>query len=1135
MADYDFYNIFEPLEFQDFARDMVQRREGVTFESFARGKDLGIDGRCVLKDGSVIIFQAKCIRNTSGKILSIAKKEKEKLDRLSETGIRISRYILVLSDDIGVIKKSQIMELFSPYIIDTSDIITGTDLNNYLGDVSGKYHSVEEKYFKLWIQNTKTLKATLNEVIHSPLMDISRSKLEEAIEKAQIFVETEVYEEAKKKLKYSRTLIISGEPGVGKTTLANQLALYYYAEFGFRSFIYAESVDDLYIAEHIDSKKVIVFDDFWGDTDFNTFGNVKKIRALVSFIERIQKRKDCILLITTREYILEQGLKKNEEFRKLADTLKLDCRIEQYSREDKLRIFYGHLKYTSLTWEQVNRFGSIGYKIIDSPNYNPRVIEMFLKTIQPGMLPDRCEIEFLHYLDCPMDFWKQIFGELSQEAKLLYVLMAIMPLPVELKILEKCYYETLKEKDKALEWKGFAAVVIELEKTVVRTDIYNKENNALYVITFQNPSAKDFIQEKIREDQEKYCEILLQNCNYFSQCVEFLKILAELEKEDWYQRVISRAVLLVDSDSIVFYDKYKNLLHLNREMGRFIDMYRSGQKELERNLGRWQQLFLLYDRRKCPALTACIREAFYAFVHVIARYPEAVLREELEIFPKTAVHMIKMEICMDVEWLLNIYMDSLMRNRMELDGGAFEIYYSNEWDSYVTQNSDKISAYLEKLYDAEMCLAAVKNDTDTFDDWEMQCEEAYYDFRLKIPKSMRAKIQKYKFWLTKENEEDYEEENKKENTAKQSGWMLSEIKEDFENEYLNGIMPTEVEDLEEWFQLREIPVQIKDVMMAEELAYNEYWTSYMLEEESLEFLTGFIQWNGELPLDISDASSAVVRYISDNCMVYDNVVEDFFNKLVFSGKKTCVFSTEELEQMCPELIRWDDKAIQAMENIHVLVHRRNWYYLSNCNVALSFHINRLKKLDTGTFGRYLSGVLLENKEKSEEQENLQELIKIGKEWLKHTKSEGEFISYLYQLEPHAFVHRVMIPLAADLYNKLNAGTEEETVANLIELLDLEAIFTEDGTCIGGSHGSAQFFGLAETVFHMDIVDVFPEELSGEQMKIIEAYADKNDEGWCIRINELKEKGLLNCFKVYDKMLAIWNIICQLKAEERSDG
>lgn len=90
MADYDFYTLFDSLEFQDFARDMVQIREGITFESFARGTDLGIDGRYVLKDGSVIIFQAKSIRNTSGKILDIAKKERKSLISFLEWGLEFS-------------------------------------------------------------------------------------------------------------------------------------------------------------------------------------------------------------------------------------------------------------------------------------------------------------------------------------------------------------------------------------------------------------------------------------------------------------------------------------------------------------------------------------------------------------------------------------------------------------------------------------------------------------------------------------------------------------------------------------------------------------------------------------------------------------------------------------------------------------------------------------------------------------------------------------------------------------------------------------------------------------------------------------------------------------------------------------
>ena len=81
MGTYDFYGQLEPMEFQRFARDIIQAREGIHLESFAETGDGGIDGRWRgEKDGTVIIFQAKRIRN---RLLAAARSEKEKLSRLA--------------------------------------------------------------------------------------------------------------------------------------------------------------------------------------------------------------------------------------------------------------------------------------------------------------------------------------------------------------------------------------------------------------------------------------------------------------------------------------------------------------------------------------------------------------------------------------------------------------------------------------------------------------------------------------------------------------------------------------------------------------------------------------------------------------------------------------------------------------------------------------------------------------------------------------------------------------------------------------------------------------------------------------------------------------------------------------------
>ncbi len=84
MIEYDFCSLFEPQEFQRFARDMIQIREKIIFESFAEGKDLGIDGRHVSSNGNVIILQAKKIRNQAD-IMKQVRGEKVCINLHSET------------------------------------------------------------------------------------------------------------------------------------------------------------------------------------------------------------------------------------------------------------------------------------------------------------------------------------------------------------------------------------------------------------------------------------------------------------------------------------------------------------------------------------------------------------------------------------------------------------------------------------------------------------------------------------------------------------------------------------------------------------------------------------------------------------------------------------------------------------------------------------------------------------------------------------------------------------------------------------------------------------------------------------------------------------------------------------------
>ena len=57
-----------------------------------------------------------------------------------------------------------------------------------------------------------------------------------------------------------------------------------------------------------------------------------------------------------------------------------------------------------------------------------------------------------------------------------------------------------QKKENSYEWKNFFEVQIELEKTVIRTDLYDVTADKVLVVTFQNPSAKDFLIDLLKNN-----------------------------------------------------------------------------------------------------------------------------------------------------------------------------------------------------------------------------------------------------------------------------------------------------------------------------------------------------------------------------------------------------------------------------------------------------------------------------------------------------------------------------------------------------------------------------------------------------------------------------------------------------------
>lgn len=144
MPDYDFFNL-SPIDFEDLSRDLLQKFLGVYLESFAPGRDSGIDLR-YSKDGrNSFIIQCKRYKDYSNLKLNL-KNETDKVKRLNPY-----RYILTTSVGLTPANKDEIKKIFRPFIKNTSDIFGKNDVNNLLG----KYPEIEKHHFKLWPERYK--------------------------------------------------------------------------------------------------------------------------------------------------------------------------------------------------------------------------------------------------------------------------------------------------------------------------------------------------------------------------------------------------------------------------------------------------------------------------------------------------------------------------------------------------------------------------------------------------------------------------------------------------------------------------------------------------------------------------------------------------------------------------------------------------------------------------------------------------------------------------------------------------------------------------------------------------------------------------------------------------------------------
>lgn len=524
MADYDFSTL-NSSDLEELVCDLLNLEQpagsDVKYKTFKDGKDRGIDILYSTNDNQFEhVGQVKHYYRTGYDGLF---KVLKSIELKNVKVLKPKKYIVATSVDLNESNTEKIKELFIPYINNLNDIYGKKDLNRLIET----HENILNSHYKLWLSDFSILK----KILVSGLEFRSSAFVEHELKRRlRIYVKTALFQDAQKVLGKNRFIIITGEPGVGKTTLAEMLIYKYIADGYTLSYI----LDDIKEAEKVllpdESKQIIYFDDFLGSNKVEINRAKGSETALRKILNRIPNMENKLVVFTTRSFLLNTAVEESENLRKFNIKAKESLfELKEYDETLKKQLLLNHIEDSELKEELKVVLYSIEIQdfIVNHPNFTPRSIE-FITSVD---LVDQFNVEeFKEFIfssfDYPDEIWKHAYTEqINEDDRLLINTLISFGESANVFELENAFnhriqYE-IENNNKQKEMFAFKRAFSRIEGGFI---LLKKDN----IVNFINPSLIDFLVKYLQQDKDEVLKIA-NSVKYVSQLSERLFLFSDSE------------------------------------------------------------------------------------------------------------------------------------------------------------------------------------------------------------------------------------------------------------------------------------------------------------------------------------------------------------------------------------------------------------------------------------------------------------------------------------------------------------------------------------------------------------------------------------------------------------------------------
>jgi hypothetical protein len=340
-------------------------------------------------------------------------------------------------------------------------------------------------------------------------------------------VQNNAYGEALTRLEKHGVVIISGLPGVGKTTLAD-LLLYDHMAKGFQPVAIRNGFDEARTLYKEGVSQIFHYDDFIGATflgDRAAGFTKNEDRAILDFVNLIRDSKDSRMILTTREHILQQAINTSErlEHARVVDH-RFVLTLQHYSKEQRAKILYNHVYFSDLPPAFIKALLADDFfmTILDHEKFTPRLVEWLSDYRRVGKETSAADYpKFVERLLAnPAEIWRHAYRQQISDAARSFLLgLYSMNGRTGVTPLRRAFDPLHTHRSKRYQFlttpHDFSTALKELNGGFISI--------SGGLVEFINPSVIDFINDELRHAPENAVDIV-QGASRFEQAGHVFRV-----------------------------------------------------------------------------------------------------------------------------------------------------------------------------------------------------------------------------------------------------------------------------------------------------------------------------------------------------------------------------------------------------------------------------------------------------------------------------------------------------------------------------------------------------------------------------------------------------------------------------------